>query len=53
MKNSLMIDNYTDEELHAMDEQLVRTLLQYSIIIKKVIKEKMGDEVFLKETLDD
>ncbi len=50
--NSLIIDNYSDEELHQMDADLVRNKLQYSILIKKLIKEKMGDEVEEKMILD-
>jgi hypothetical protein len=52
MKNSLMIDNYTEEELEKMDSSLVRNLLQYSIIIKKIIREKLGGEFQEKMILD-
>jgi hypothetical protein len=52
MKNSLMIDNYTEEELLKMDETLVRSLLKYSITIKDIIREKMGDELPPKMILD-
>ena len=52
MKESFMIDNYTDEELQKMESEQFRNLMKYSIIIKKIIKEKMGDELMENMILD-
>ena len=40
-----MIDTNNVEAIQSMDENVLRNRLQYSIIIRKIIKEKMKDEL--------
>ena len=38
---SLLLENYTDEEVKKMSKELVKNKLIYRLVIKKVVKEIM------------